>query len=107
MATTHTITRVGTQSRTRQATLLTAIVALAAVAISIAVLTLAGAHHSTAATPLTTSNAAAGSVPQVRYLGPNQVSEDLNAVRNLTPSAGADDAAHYICLGVAQERCLR
>jgi hypothetical protein len=88
-------------------TVLTALGVLLAIAVTITFLALTGANHTTVATPVTASQAAAGSTPEIHYLGPRQNSAALSA----TPTSGAsglaaDPAPHFTCLGDAQ-RCLR
>lgn len=90
-------------------TAMTAFGILVAIAVSITILALTGANHTTVTTPVTASQAAAGSTPQIHYLGPRQEQAAIN------PQSGGDNAstagvgnppAGYACLGAARS-CLR
>jgi hypothetical protein len=87
---------------------LTALGVLLAIAVTVIILALTGASHTTVATPVTAPQAASSSIPQVRYLGPRQVHAALNPHRGwgTAITAGAGTPAHYDCLGAAR-RCLR
>jgi hypothetical protein len=100
--------------RFRQATLLTALGVLVAIAASIAIIALtSGGHPAAATTPVGVSAAATSSVPETHYLGPSQIaaaalapqSTQLQAV-GTTATANASNTRLYTCLGAAQ-RCLR
>jgi hypothetical protein len=98
--------------RFRIGPVLTALGALVAIAVTIIMLALTGANHTTVAIPVTASQAAAGPTTQIRYLGPHQLREGLGSQTARTldggtaPTAGAGNAApHYTCLGSAK-RCL-
>jgi hypothetical protein len=87
---------------------MTALGVLVAIAVTITILALTGANHTTAPTPATASQASSGSTPQVHYLGPRQEHAVINP-----PSGGGsttvgvgNPASRYSCLGAAQ-RCLR
>ena len=110
MSTPHTIPR-APRFRIGLGTLMTALGVLIAVAITITFIALTGANHTTAATPATLSQAAAGP-SQVRYLGPRQQSARPNpqAAQSQggasTPTTGAGNPGpHYTCLGAAHD-CL-
>jgi len=77
---------------------------LVAIAVSIVILALTGAHHATTSNPVTPSQAVAGSVPQTHYLGPRQDRAGLNPQTTQTQAGGAT-APHYTCLEAAQH-CL-
>ncbi len=100
MSTPQTITRPTPRSRIRPGTVLTALGALVAIAVTIAILALTGTHHTTITSPATTSQAAASATPHTHYLGPQQQQAPT------TTHGAATAAAHYSCLGAAQ-RCLR
>lgn len=105
MSTTQSTARIAPRFRVGRGTLLTAIGVLVAIALAITIPALTGANHTNVATPATASQAAAGSTPQTRYLGPRQ--EQAAQRDATTPTAGiGNPAPHYICLGAAQ-RCLR
>jgi hypothetical protein len=91
---------------------MTAIGVLVAIAVSIVIVALTGAHHTTTSTPVTPSQAASGSVPQIHYLGPQQVRAGLNSqtphVRSAAtaPAAGGStQAPQYTCL--PEKVCVR
>jgi NO-binding membrane sensor protein with MHYT domain len=73
MSTPQTIALGAPRFRIRPATLGTALGVLVAVAVSIVILGLAGAHRTTGMNPATGSQASNGAVSQVRYLGPQQL----------------------------------
>lgn len=111
MSTPHSIPR-APRFRIGLGTLLTALGVLIAVAITITFIALAGATHTTIATPATPTQAAAGSTPHTQYLGPQQQSARPNPQTaqinggGITPTTGADNPApHYTCLGAAHH-CL-
>jgi hypothetical protein len=109
MSTPQSIAFPATRVRVRHATLLTALGVLVAVAVTVVMLTLVGANHTTVTTPVTSSQAAVGSTPQTHYLGPQQTRAGLNPTTVQGDASGAatgGPAAHYSCLGAAQ-RCLR
>ncbi|MGB8881531.1 MAG: hypothetical protein WCD11_34875 [Solirubrobacteraceae bacterium] len=89
-------------------TMLTALGVLLAVAVTIIILALTGANHTTVATPVTASAAANGSTPQTHYLGPRQQRAAINPQNGgITATASAGKPAPlYSCLGAVQ-RCLR
>jgi hypothetical protein len=100
--------------RLRQATLVTALGVLVAVAVTIVIVALTtGGHTATATTPVAVSEATGGSVPAVHYLGSRQIaaaaltSQTTQLQEVGTPTAGASNGVrHYTCLGAAG-RCLR
>jgi hypothetical protein len=109
MSTPNSTAPVAPRFQIRVGTVLTALGALVAIAVTVITLALTGADHSTVATPATASQVASGSTPQVQYLGPRQLGATLNGQGGggTTPTAGAGNVApHYACLGAAQ-RCLR
>ena len=112
MSTPHSIALPAPRPQFRRATLLAALGLLAAIAASIATLALTGTNHTTATAPATASQATSVAVPQIRYLGPQQLRAAVKPqITPTTPSASISAAAaetarlHY-CLGDAQ-RCLR
>jgi hypothetical protein len=109
MSTPQTIARVAPRFQVRQAPLLTALGVFVAIAVSIVILALTGASHTTAASPVTASEATGASVPQVHYLGPRQLSEGLNPQTTQMPRGGTSSTNNalsgYACLGAAQH-CL-
>lgn len=107
MSTPHSIPRLAPRVRIGQGTVLTAAGALVAIAVTIVILTLTGAHQTTVALPATTSQAAGGAAPQVHYLGPRQTRAALAPTTSQSGVASGGLAARYACLGVAQRRCLR
>lgn len=111
MSTPHSIPR-APRFRGKLGTLMTALGALIAVAVAVVFISLAGANHTTAASPATPSQAAAGSTPHIQYLGPAQQTARLNPQTaqiqggGNTPTTSAPNAApHYTCLGAAHD-CL-
>ncbi|HTU88249.1 MAG TPA: hypothetical protein VMF57_21895 [Solirubrobacteraceae bacterium] len=108
MSTPQSIPHLTPRSRIRPGTLLTALGVLFAIAVSIVILALTNANHTTIATPATPAQAAADSTPHVRYLGSEQVHAALNPVGGggTTSTAGVGTPAHYDCLGAARS-CLR
>jgi hypothetical protein len=111
MSTPQPIARVAPRFRIRLSTLITALGALVAITVSIAILALTGAHHTTAKTPPTPVQATGGSVPATHYLGPRQQREGLTAQTaptegGATPTGAGNPVPHYTCLGAAQQRCL-
>jgi hypothetical protein len=91
---------------------MTAIGVLVAITVSVLILALTGASHTTTATPLTPSQAASGSVPQLHYLGPRQDRAALKPQTDqghsdaTTTGAGASNRApQYMC--VAEKFCVR
>jgi hypothetical protein len=91
---------------------MTAIGVLVAITVSVLILALTGASHSTTATPLTPSQAAGGSVPQLHYLGPRQAHAGLNSQAaqvhgdaRTQPVAGPNRAPQYTC--VPEKFCVR
>lgn len=104
MSTPQSIPHLTPQFRVRLGTLLTALGVLIAIAVSIVILALTGANHTTVATPVTPAQAAADSTPQVRYLGAGQVHAALKPQSGAvtTSTAGAGTPAHYDCLGAAR-----
>lgn len=108
MSTPQSIPHLTPRSRIRRGTLLTALGVLLAIAVAIIMLALTGTNHTTLATPVTASQAAASSTPQVRYLGPHQEHAAINPQsRGITPATSAGNPApHYNCLGAARS-CLR
>jgi hypothetical protein len=91
---------------------MTALGALIAIATTITFIALTGANHTTTATPPTASQAAAGSTPHIRYLGPRQQSARPNPQTaqiqrgGSTPTTNAGNPApQYTCLGAAHH-CL-
>jgi hypothetical protein len=128
MSTPQSIPHPGPRYRIRPGTLLTALGFLLAIAVTIIVLALTSANHTTLATPVTASQAAGSSTPQTQYLGPHYertvrprpISTGLPRVSPLlqtrpisrpsggiTPATSAGNpAAHYNCLGAARS-CLR
>ena len=95
----------------RQATLLTALGLLVAIAASILILALTATDHTAATTPATASPATSASVPQIRYLGPQQLRAAQEQTTQMadsgsTSTAGANNAVLRYCLG-APQRCLR
>lgn len=105
MSAPHTIPR-APRLRTGLGTLFTALGVLIAVA-TITFIALTAANHTTAATPATPSQAAAGPTPHTQYLGPAQQSARPNsqAAQIQGVSSPTTDAANpsprYTCLGVA------
>ena len=71
---------------------------------TITILALTGADHTTVATPATASQAASGSTPQVHYLGPRQQRATANPqTGGITLTAGAaNPVPHYSWLEAAQ-----
>jgi hypothetical protein len=105
MSTHQSIPHLAPRVRIGLGTVGTALGVLVAIAVAITILALTGANHTTVATPVTASQAAAASTPQVRYLGPRQ--EQAARAASTSPAAGiGNPAPHYTCLGAAQ-RCLR
>jgi len=106
MSTPQSIPHLTPRFRIGLGTTLTALGVLVAIAVSILILALTGANNTTVATPVTASQAASGSTPQVHYLGPRQEQAATDAHSGGTrPTAGAGNPAAH-CLGAAQ-RCLR
>ena len=109
MSTPQSIPHVTPRVRIGLGTTLTALGVLLAIAVTITILALTGANsnQTTVATPVTASQAASGSTPQTRYLGPRQHQAATDQQSGTTITAGAGRrAGHYACLGAAQ-RCLR
>jgi hypothetical protein len=112
MSTPQTVALPAPRLRIRQATLLTALGLLVAIAASIVILALTGANHTTATIPATASQATSVSMPQIRYLGPQQLRAALKqpttqtAASDAISTADAENAMLNYCLGAAQ-RCLR
>lgn len=109
MSTPHTIPR-APRFRIKLGTLMTSLGVLIAIATTVTVIALTGANHTTLAPPATASQAAAGSTPHIRYLGPQQQSARPNPQTAQggasTPTTGAGNpTAHYACLGAAHH-CL-
>jgi hypothetical protein len=105
MTTPQGIARVAPRFRIRPTTLMTAIGVLVAITVSIVILALTDAHHTTASTPVTPSQAAGGTVPQIHYMGPRQARAGLNSQTAhvhsdaTAPAAGASyRALQYSCL---------
>jgi len=87
---------------------MTALGVLIAIATTIAFIALTGANHTTVATPATPAQAAAGSTPHIRYLGPQQQSARPNPQTAQTQGGGTTPttgAGNYACLGAARH-CL-
>jgi hypothetical protein len=112
MSTPHTIRGAAPRFQIRPAALGTALGVLVAIAVSVAIVALTGAHRTTAASQVTASPATSGSVPQVRYLGPRQVRAGLVSrtarVRSDATSPAADAsnrAPQYSCL--PEKFCIR
>jgi hypothetical protein len=112
MSTPQTIALPAPRLQIRQATLLTSLGLLIATAASILILALTSTSHTTATTPATGFRATSVSVPQIRYLGPQQLRAALKEQTTQTAAGGSSSTAeaknallHY-CLGAAQ-RCLR
>lgn len=108
MSTPQSIPHVTPQFRIGLGTALSALGVLVAIAVTVTFLALTAANHSSVATPVTASQASAGSVPQVHYLGPRQQQAAINAqsVAGTTTAGASNPAAHYTCLG-AGHGCLR
>jgi hypothetical protein len=111
MSTPHRIPR-APRFRIGLGTLTTALGVLIAIAITITFIAVTGANHTTAVTLVTPSQAAAGSTPHVRYLGPQQQTVRPNPQTaqiqdgGSTPTTGArNPASRYTCLGAAHH-CL-
>jgi hypothetical protein len=86
---------------------LTAFGILIAIGVAVVFLALAGANRTTAASPSTPSRAAAGSAPEIRYMGPRQTTAGLSATTSGASGLAAGNLApRFTCLGDAQ-RCLR
>jgi hypothetical protein len=89
---------------------MTAIGVLVAITVSIVILALTGAHHTTATIPVTPSQAVSGSVPETHYLGPRQVRAGLSSQRAQPHSvagapAASNRAPQYRC--VNEQFCVR
>jgi hypothetical protein len=80
---------------------MTALGVLVAIAVSFAILALAGAHRTT--NPVTASKATAGPVPQIHYLGPRQLRVGLNPLTTQTHTGGTT-VTHYTC--VPEKYCI-
>jgi hypothetical protein len=114
MSTPQAIALPASRVRFHQATLLTALGVLVAIAVTIVIIALTtGGHPATSTNAVTVSGATSGSVSELHYLGPRQVgaaaldpqTTPLQAVG--TPRAAASNGVlHYTCLAAA-ERCLR
>lgn len=108
MSTHQSIPNVVLRVRIGRGTALTAVGVLVAIAVAIIVLALTGANQSTAAPHLTASQAAAGSTPQLHYLGPRQEHAAINshtAGRTTRAAGDGNPALQYTCLG-GGGRCL-
>ncbi len=104
MSTPQTVTPATSRLLTRPGTLIAALGVLVAIAVTIVILALTGAHHTTVPIPATASQAVASATPQVHYLGPRQQQAALH--RTTTHRGTGHPAPHYTCLG-APQRCLR
>ncbi len=93
--------------RTGFTAVMAALGVLLATAVTITILSLGGANHTTVPTPVTASQVAAGSTPQIRYLGPRQLSAGHYPLSGGTAATAAADrtASAWSCLGGAQP-CL-
>lgn len=108
MSTSQGIPHVTPRFRIGLGTVLTAFGILVAIAVIVVFLALTSANHTTTATPAPAAQAAAGSPPQIRYLGPRQTTAALSATTTGSASglAAGNLAPRFTCLGDAQ-RCLR
>jgi hypothetical protein len=108
MSTPHSIPHVTPRFRIGLGTALSALGVLLAIAVTVILLALTGANHTTIATPVTASQASTGSTPQAHYLGPRQQRAAINpqSVPGTTTTGASNPAAHYACLAAAR-RCLR
>lgn len=112
MSTPQTVALPAPRLQIRRATLLMALGLLVAAAASIAILALTGTNHSNARIPAASSQVTSVSVPQIRFLGPQQLrvgAKDpttLTAASGSTSTADAKNATIRSCLG-APQRCLR
>ena len=105
MSTPQSIPRATPRVRIGRGTVLTALGVLAAIAVTIIILALTSANHTTATSPVAASQVTGASTPDTHYLGPRQEHAAINPQSRDSTSAG-DPTAHYACLGAAQ-RCLR
>jgi hypothetical protein len=107
MSTPQSIPRATPRIRIGRGTALTVLGVLAAIAVTIVILALTGANHSTVTTPVAAPQVAGASRPQTHYLGPRQEHAAPNPHNGdgTSPAAG-NPTAHYACLGAAQ-RCIR
>jgi len=104
MSTPHSVPR-APRFRSKLGTLMTALGALIAIAVAIAIaiafVALTGANRTTAATPATPPQAAAGATPHIQYLGPAQQTARPNPQTTQTqgggrtPTTGAPNAAPH------------
>jgi hypothetical protein len=109
MSTPQSIAHVTPRLRIGLGRVLTALGILVAVATTVIILALTGAHHASVATPVAPTNAGVTSRPHTHYLGPRQMHAALNPQSSgvTLPTAGTGNPAPtYICLG-ASKRCLR
>lgn len=88
-------------------TVLSALGVLVAIAVTITILALTGANHTTVATPVTASQAAGNpthaTAPSAAAV---EAATDPQSGGTTRAAGAANAAAHYACLGAAQ-RCLR
>jgi hypothetical protein len=102
MTTPQTNAHIAHRLRIRPATPLTALGVLVAIAVSILILALTHAHRTATGSPVTPSQAAGGSVPELHYLGPRQVGAGREPQ---TARVHGDATAQYRCL--PEKFCVR
>jgi hypothetical protein len=108
MSTAQSIPRVPHRFRIGLVTVLIALGVLVAIGVTITMLALTGAKHTTAVNPARPSQASSASTPQTHYLGPHQLQAAAQMQRGsgISTAGVGNSATHYTCLGAAQQ-CLR